>query len=200
MIRVVVAEDQALVLGALAALIGSEPGIVVVGQASDGEAALQLVTRERPDVLVTDIEMPGLTGLEVAAEIARLRLPTRVVIVTTFARSGYLRRALDANVRGYVLKDAPAVELAHAIRHVHTGARVIAPELAQEAWREADPLTDRERQVLRLAADGSPAGRIAGQLSLTEGTVRNYLSSAIAKVGGENRIEAARIAREKGWL
>ena len=200
MIRVVVAEDQALVLGALSALIGSEPGISVVGQARDGEAALDLVLRERPDVLVSDIEMPGRTGLDVAAEIARRHLATRVVIVTTFARSGYLRRALDADVRGYVLKDAPAEDLAHTIRRVHTGARVIAPELAQEAWREADPLTDRERQVLRLAAEGTTSSRIAAQLSLSDGTVRNYLSSAIAKVGGTNRIEASRIAREKGWL
>lgn len=200
MIRVVVAEDQALVLGALSALIGAEPGITVVGQARDGTAALAMVAQVRPDVLVTDIEMPGLTGLEVAVEIARQRLPTRVVIVTTFARSGYLRRALDANVRGYVLKEAPAEDLAHTIRRVHTGARVIAPELAQDAWREADPLTDRERQILRLAAEGATAGRIAAQLSLSDGTVRNYLSSAIAKVGGTNRIEAARIARDKGWL
>jgi two-component system response regulator DesR len=200
MIRVVVAEDQALVLGALSALIDGEPGITVVGQARDGDAALDLVVRERPDILVSDIEMPGRTGLEVAAEIARRRLPTRVVILTTFARSGYLRRALDANVRGYVLKDAPAEELAHTIRRVHTGARMIAPELAQDAWREADPLTDRERQILRLAAEGATATRIAAQLSLSDGTVRNYLSSAIAKVGGSNRIEAARIAREKGWL
>jgi two-component system, NarL family, response regulator DesR len=200
MIRVVVAEDQSLVLAALSALIGGEAGITVVGQARDGASALALVLQTKPDVLVTDIEMPTLTGLDVATEIARQRLSTRVVIVTTFARSGYLRRALDANVRGYVLKDAPAEELAHTIRCVHTGGRVIAPELAQDAWSEADPLTDRERQVLRRAGDGETASRIASELALSDGTVRNYLSSAIAKVGGTNRIEAARIAREKGWL
>jgi two-component system response regulator DesR len=199
-IRVVVAEDQALVLGALAALIGTEPGLTVVAQARDGAAALAAVTAERADVLVTDIEMPELTGLEVAAEIQRRRLACRVVIVTTFARAGYLRRALDAGASGYLLKAGPAEDLANAIRRVHGGGRVIAPELAQEAWREADPLTDRERHVLRLAADGATSGRIAARLGIADGTVRNHLSSAIAKVGGTNRIEAARIARDKGWL
>lgn len=200
MIRVVIAEDQALVLGALAALLNAEQDLEVVAQAPDGDAALAEVLARQPDVLLTDIEMPGMTGLEVAAEIGRRRLACRVVIVTTFARAGYLRRALDAGASGYLLKDSPAEELANAIRRVHRGGRVVAPELAQEAWREADPLTDRERRVLRLAAEGAPAGRIAEHLGIAEGTVRNYLSSAIAKIGGSNRIEAARIAREKGWL
>lgn len=200
MIRIVVAEDQGMVLGALAALLETESDLVVVGQARDGNEALALVERERPDVLLTDIEMPGLTGLDVAAELTRRRASTRVIILTTFARAGYLRRALDAGASGYLLKDSPAEELANAVRRVHAGGRAIDPELAREAWTERDPLSDRERQVLRLAAEGATGARIAGLLGLSEGTVRNYLSDAIAKLGAANRVEAARIAREKGWL
>ena len=200
MIRVVIAEDQAMVLGALAALLDLEPDIQVVGQAADGDEAVTLVRDLQPDVLLTDIEMPGLTGLDVAAELARRGAPTRVVIVTTFARSGYLRRALDAGVKGYLLKDAPASQLADAIRKVHLGGRAIAPELAAEAWGEVDPLSDRERHVLRLAGEGRSSGEIATALHLAEGTVRNYLSEAISKLGASNRIDAARIARQKGFL
>lgn len=200
MIRVVVAEDQAMVLGALAALLETESDIAVVGQAPDGPEALALVERLAPDVLLTDIEMPTLTGLEVAAEIARRRLPTRVVILTTFARAGYLRRALDAGASGYLLKDSPAEELANAVRRVHLGGRAVDPDLAREAWTDRDPLTDRERRVLRLAGEGMAGAAIAAQLGLSEGTVRNYLSDAIAKLGAVNRVEAARMAREKGWL
>jgi two-component system response regulator DesR len=199
-IRVVIAEDQAMVLGALAALLEIESEIAVVGRARDGDAALALVEQERPDVLLTDIEMPGLTGLEVAAEIARRRLPTRTIILTTFARAGYLRRALDAGASGYLLKDSPADTLANAVRRVHRGGRVVDPELAREAWSERDPLNDRERQVLRLAADGMAGSGIATALGLSEGTVRNYLSAAISKLGAANRVEAGRLAREKGWL
>jgi two-component system response regulator DesR len=152
-------------------------------------------------VLLTDIEMPELTGLELAAEIQRRRLPVKVVILTTFARTGYLRRALDAGVSGYLLKDAPASTLAAAIRRIRAGARVIDPELAAEAWTgEPDPLTDRERQVLRYAGEGAASAEIANRLNLSEGTVRNYLSEAISKLGASNRVEAARIARQKGWL
>ncbi|HEX5725687.1 MAG TPA: response regulator transcription factor [Longimicrobiaceae bacterium] len=200
MIRVVVAEDQSMVLGALAALLETESDIQVVGQARNGREALDEVVRAGPDVLLTDIEMPELTGLEVAAEVTRRRLPTRVVILTTFARAGYLRRALDAGASGYLLKDSPADELANAVRRVHAGGRAVDPSLAQEAWTERDPLSDRERQVLRLAAEGATSAAIAARLSLSEGTVRNYLSEAIAKLGASNRIEAARTAREKGWL
>jgi two-component system response regulator DesR len=149
---------------------------------------------------LTDIEMPGRTGLEVAGEIKRGGLPTRVVILTTFARSGYLRRALEAGAVGYLLKDAPSSTLAAAIRTVHAGGRAIDPELAADAWSEPDPLTDRERQVLRLAGDGLANADIAGRLHLSEGTVRNYLSEAIRKLGATNRISAARRAREHGWL
>lgn len=199
-IRVVIAEDQAMVLGALTALLETEGDIEVVGQARDGQEALALVLSEKPDVLLADIEMPLMTGLELAAEVKRQRLPVRVAILTTFARTGYLRRALDAGVSGYLLKDAPAATLANAIRGIHAGGRVIDPELAAEAWAEADPLTDRERQVLRHAGEGAANADIAARLSLSEGTVRNYLSEAISKLGAANRTEAARIARQKGWL
>lgn len=199
-IRVVIAEDQGMVLGALAALLEIEGDISVVGRARDGQEALECVLKHKPDVFLTDIEMPRLTGLDVAAELKRQHIPTRVVIVTTFARSGYLRRALDAGASGYLLKDHPAEQLADAVRRVHRGLRVIDPELATEAWGELDPLTDRERQVLRLAGDGKASGDIAMELGLSEGTVRNYLSEAISKIGAANRVEAARIARTKGWL
>jgi two-component system response regulator DesR len=200
MIRVLIAEDQSMVLGALAALLEIESDIRVAGQAPNGREALQLVELHAPDVLLTDIEMPEMTGLEVAAEIQRRKLPTRVIILTTFARAGYLRRALDAGAAGYLLKDSPADELANAVRRVHAGGRVIDPELAREAWVERDPLNDRERQVLRFAAEGLASSAIAARLFLSEGTVRNYLSGAISKLGAANRVEAARIAREKGWL
>lgn len=189
-----------MVRGALSALLGLEADIEVLGACADGESAWREVQRLGPDVLVTDIEMPGLTGLELAQRIQRHGLPVRVVIVTTFARSGYLRRALDSGVAGYLLKDAPAEELAAALRKVHAGARAIDPQLALEAWSEADPLNDRERQVLRLAGEGRSAGGIAAQLNLSQGTVRNYLSEAIGKLGVGNRIEAYRLARQKGWL
>ncbi|HET7569797.1 MAG TPA: response regulator transcription factor [Gammaproteobacteria bacterium] len=198
MIRVLIAEDQSMILGALAALLDMEADIEVAGRAADGKAALALVAEQDPDVVVTDIEMPAMTGLELARALRGKR--AKVIIVTTFARPGYLRRALDAGVRGYLLKDAPAKQLADAIRTVHAGGKVIAPELAAEAWEADDPLSDRERQVLRLAGDGMSSGGIAEQLHLSEGTVRNYLSEAIGKLGATNRIEAARIARQKGWL
>lgn len=200
MIRVLLAEDQAMVRGALSALLGLESDIEVLASAADGEEAWRDLQRLKPDILVTDIEMPGLTGLELAQRIHRHGLSTRVVIVTTFARPGFLRRALDAGVSGYLLKDAPAENLAEALRTVHHGGRAIDPQLALEAWSEADPLNDRERQVLRLAGEGQSAADIAAQLNLSHGTVRNYLSEAIGKLGVANRIEAHRLARQKGWL
>lgn len=199
-IRVVIAEDQAMVLGALVALLEMESDIKVVAQARNGKLALDAVSQQRPDVLITDIEMPELTGLEIAAEIKRSNQRTRVIILTTFARPGYLRRALEAGASAYLLKDMPAEKLADAVRRVHRGLRVIDPELASEAWTEADPLTDRERQVLRMAAEGMATLDIAARIGLSDGTVRNYLSEAISKMGAANRVEAARIAREKGWL
>lgn len=200
MIRVLLAEDQALVLGALSALLSLEDDLEVVGTASDGETAFAKVQELRPDVLVTDIEMPRLSGLDLAARVQAQAPSVRVVIVTTFGRAGYLRRALEVGAKGYLLKDAPASELAGAIRRVHAGGRAIDPHLAAEAWGETDPLTERERQVLREAEGGASTAAIAAALHLSEGTVRNYLSEAISKLGAENRVEAARQAREKGWL
>jgi len=199
-IRVLLAEDQAMVRGALTALLNLESDIEVLGSVADGEAAWRELQRLKPDVLVTDIEMPGLTGLELAQRVRRHELPMKVVIVTTFARPGFLRRALDAGVGGYLLKDSPAEKLAEALRTVHRGGRAIDPDLALEAWSDADPLNDRERQVLRLAGEGQAASDIALQLNLSHGTVRNYLSEAIGKLGVANRIEAYRLARQKGWL
>lgn len=199
-IRIVIAEDQSMVLGALAALLETENDMQVIGQAREGKEALQLTLQLKPDLLLTDIEMPEMTGLEVAAELKRQGSSARVIILTTFARPGYLRRAMQAGATGYLLKDSPAAALADAVRRVHAGSRVIDPELAVEAWSEDDPLSDRERQVLRMAAEGSTSGDIAASLHLSEGTVRNYLSEAISKMGATNRIEAARIARMKGWL
>ena len=200
MIRVILAEDQAMVRGALAALLKLEPDLDVVGTYGDGEDAWRAIEASPPDVVVTDIEMPKLTGLELAQRVRDAKLESKVVILTTFARPGYLRRALDAGASGYLLKDAPAEKLADALRKVHRGGRAVDAELALEAWSEADPLNDRERQVLRLAGEGRSAAEIAEQLALSHGTVRNYLSEAIGKLGVGNRIEAYRLARQKGWL
>ncbi len=200
-IRVIVAEDQAMVLGALAALLETEPDITVCGRAANGREALTAIARQKPDVLVTDIEMPEMTGLTLAGEVRDRHPQTRVVILTTFARPGYLRRALDAGAKGYLLKDRPAAELAEAVRRVHRGLRVVDPDLAAEAWDSgADPLTERERQILWRAGEGKSSLDIAEELHLSEGTVRNYLSEAISKLGAANRVDAARIARAKGWL
>lgn len=200
-IQVVLAEDQAMVLGALAALLELEPDIQVVARAANGRDALKAAETLKPDVLVTDIEMPGMTGLEVAAALHISRPTIRTVILTTFARPGYLRRAMDSGARGYLLKDRPATELADAVRRVHQGLRVVDPALAAEAWNaDSDPLTDRERQILQRAGDGKSSSEIAAELRLSEGTVRNYLSEAIAKLDATNRVDAARIARAKGWL
>lgn len=201
MIRVILAEDQTLVLGALAALLSLEGDIDVVARVGDGVSALDAVREHKPDILLSDIEMPGLSGLDVAEAIARERLTTKVFIVTTFGRTGYLRRAMDAGVRGYLLKDAPADVLVAAIRKVAGGGRAIAPGLAEAAWdAPANPLSDRERDVLRLADEGRSNKDIARTLDLSPGTVRNYLSEASAKLGAASRIEAGRIARDKGWL
>lgn len=204
-IRVLIAEDQTMLRGALAALLELEPDIEVVAQAGNGKEAERLTRQLAPDVLVTDIEMPEMTGLELAAAVKQTVFPggapPRIVILTTFARPGYLRRALDAGARGYLLKDRPASELAEAIRRVHQGLRAVDPSLAAEAWNaDDDPLSERERQVLQRAAEGLSSADIAASLKLSEGTVRNYLSEAIAKLGAANRIDAARIARQRGWL
>lgn len=200
MIRVLVAEDQGMVLGALAALLALERGISIVGKAADGLEAWNLVEKLEPDVLVSDIEMPGLTGLDLADRIRAARLACRVLIVTTFGRPGYLRRALDAGVTGYLLKDQPSEQLAAAIHKVALGQRVIAPELAEIAWAPASPLSERERAVLRLAEQGRSNKEIADSLGLSPGTVRNYLHEAAQKLDAVNRVEATRIARANGWL
>ncbi|MFL6658928.1 MAG: response regulator [Massilia sp.] len=200
-IRIVIAEDQALLLGAMAALLRFEEDLDVVGMARNGQEAMTLCTSLVPDIVLTDIEMPLMTGLELAGALSEAGSPVRVMIVTTFARAGYLRRALGAGVRGYLLKDAPAEQLAAAIRTVHAGGRAIAPELALESWSGGeDPLSERERQVLRLAGEGKSSGEIAKLVFLSEGTVRNYLSEAISKLNAGNRVEAFRLAREAGWL
>lgn len=200
-IKIVIAEDQTLVLGAIAALLAMEPDFAIVGRAADGDAALDIVRAHRPDILLSDIEMPGHTGLELAQMIAAETPSTAVVIVTTFARPGYLARAQSAGVRGYLLKDAPVDDLTAAIRTVAAGGHAIPAELAAAAWEIGrDPLTDRERDTLRLAEQGLSNKDIARRLNLSPGTVRNYLSDAASKLGAANRIEAGRTARANGWL
>jgi two-component system response regulator DesR len=200
-IRIVIAEDQTLVLSAIAALLALENDLHVVGQACDGQSALTMVRALRPDILLTDVEMPDLSGIALAHAIDAEKLPVRVIVVTTYARPGYLTRARAANVSGYLLKVAPAQSLIEAIRRVHRGGIVISADLA-EAARQAgsDPLTDRERDVLRLAEEGMPNRDIADRLGLSPGTVRNYLSEAASKLYAVNRVEAVRIARSNGWL
>src|SRR5580658_4743960 len=189
------AEDQSMLRGALAALLSIEPDIEVLGSFSDGEQALQAVGKHRPEVLVTDIEMPKMSGLELTARVNELYPDTRVLILTTFGRPGYLRRALEAGASAYLLKDRPSEELADAVRGVSRGARIVDPQLASQIWS-----TDRERLILRRAGDGETTAELAHSLRLAEGTVRNYLSEAISKLHASNRVEAARIARNKGWL
>ena len=200
-IRVLIAEDQTMLRGALSQLLELEPDITVIAQAANGREAQRMAREHTPDVIVTDIEMPEMTGLEFAAALKDSDSKARVIILTTFARPGYLRRALDAGARGYLLKERPASELAEAIRRVHAGLRAVDPALAAEAWgADEDPLSDRERQILQRAGDGRSSAEIASELRLSEGTVRNYLSEAIAKLGAANRVDAARIARTRGWL
>lgn len=200
-IRVLLADDQSMVREALATLLGLEDDIEVVAQVARGDEVLAAAREHGPDVALLDIEMPGMTGIEAAAEL-RAALPgVKVVIVTTFGRPGYLRRAMESGADAFLVKDAPAAQLAQAVRRVLRGERVIDPTLAAAALAEGpDPLTGREREVLRAAADGSVNAEIAHRLVLSEGTVRNYLSTAIQKTGARNRAEAVLIAREKGWL
>ena len=201
MIRVLVAEDQAMIRGALISLLGGQPDIEVVGEAGNGEEAVAESLRLAPDVAVLDMEMPVRDGLWAAAELGR-RLPAcRVLILTVFGRPGYLRRAVDSGVAGFLLKDAPPGELSEAVRGAAAGRRVIDPKLALAALTDgSSPLTAREQEVLALSVDGASIEDIARRLHLTGGTVRTYLSIAIQKLHARNRIEAARIAQEKGWL
>ncbi len=201
MIRVLLAEDQAMVRGALAALLNLEEDIEVVAEAARGDEVVPAALSTQPDVALVDIEMPGGDGLH-AAQALRERLPScRVVILTTFGRSGYLRRAMESGAVGFLLKDAPARELAVALRRVMEGARLVDPQLALAALSEGDnPLTGREREVLSAALSGASLADIAAGLYLAEGTVRNHLSVAMQKVGARNRMEAAQLAEQKGWL
>ncbi|TCJ93599.1 response regulator transcription factor [Nocardia alba] len=201
MIRLLLADDQALVRGALVALLGLESDLEVVAEVGRGDEVLAAVTRTSPDVALLDIDMPGLDGIEVAARLHAAHPRVRILMVTTFGRPGYLRRAIDAGASGFVVKDTPARELADAVRRVHLGLRVVDPALATETLTAGtSPLTARERQVLAAAADGSAAGVIAERLHLSEGTVRNHLSAAIGKTGTRNRAEAILAARRQGWL
>jgi len=200
-IRLLLADDQALVRGALAALLGLEPDLQVVSQVGSGDVVLDAVRMHRVDVALLDVEMPGMDGIETCRRLARELPATRALIVTTFGRPGYLRRALDAGARGFVVKDTPATELADAVRSVHAGERVIDPALATESLLDgSNPLTPREQEVLRVALTGMPAAEIATRVHLSPGTVRNYLSSAIGKTHSTNRVEAARVAQRRGWL
>jgi len=200
-VRVLLAEDQAMVRGALSALLALEEDIEVVAEASRGDEVLPAALDSQPDVALLDIEMPGGDGLTAAAALKE-RLPScRAIILTTFGRTGYLKRAMESGAAGFLLKDAPAAELAAAIRRVMNGERVVDPALAASALSErGSPLTDRERDVLAASADGATIRDVAAKLYLSEGTVRNYLSTAIQKLGARNRIEAARLAQRKGWL
>jgi two-component system, NarL family, response regulator DesR len=198
MIRIVIAEDQRMLLGALGSLLSLEDDMEVVGKASNGEEAVALAKELKPDICVMDIEMPGKTGLEAAEELKGMGC--KVIILTTFARSGYFQRALKAGVSGYLLKDSPSEELASSIRSVMGGRRVYAPELMDDVYSEENPLTEREMEVLELVADGKNTKEIAGQLSITTGTVRNYISTILDKLQVTNRIEAITQSKEKGWF
>jgi len=200
-IRILLAEDQAMVRGALTALLNLEEDLEVVAEVSQGDQVLQTAKKTKPDIALLDIEMPGIDGLS-AAEALHKNLPfCRIVILTTFGRSGYLRRAMESGAVGFLLKDAPADQLAIAIRRVMAGERVVDPELALSALSDGDnPLTGRERDVLKASLDGASIADIAAQLYLSEGTVRNHISTSIQKLNVHNRMEAAHLAKERGWL
>jgi two-component system response regulator DesR len=200
-IRLVIADDQALVRGAIAALLGLEPDLEVVAEVGSGDAAVEAVLEHSPDVALLDVEMPGLDGIE-AARVIRERSPgTRVLMVTTFGRPGYLKRALTAGASGFVVKETPAAQLADAVRRVHQGLRVVDPALAMDSLTAGDsPLTGRETEVLQAARDGASVAVIASRVHLSEGTVRNHLSAAIGKTGAGNRAEAVLLAEGNGWL
>lgn len=198
MITIVIAEDQQMLLGAFGSLLDLEDDMRVVGKATNGKEAIALVQKFQPDICIMDIEMPGKTGLEAAEELKGL--DCKVIILTTFARSGYFQRALKAGVRGYLLKDSPSEDLADSIRSVMAGRRIYAPELIEDVYREENPLTDREKAVLELVADGKNTKEIADKLSIKTGTVRNYISTILEKLEVKNRIEAIIQSKEKGWF
>ncbi|NOU67408.1 response regulator [Paenibacillus sp. LMG 31461] len=198
MIRIVIAEDQRMLLGALASLLDLEEDMQVVGKASNGEDAIKLVKRHKPDICVMDIEMPIMNGLDAAEELKGLGC--KVIILTTFARYGYFERAVKAGANGYLLKDSPSEELATSIRSVMAGRRIYASELVDETYKEENPLTEREKEVLNLIADGKNTKEIANQMYITSGTVRNYISIILDKLNVSNRIEALMRFKEKGWF
>lgn len=198
MIRIVIAEDQRMLLGALASLLDLEEDMKVVGRASNGEDAVKLVHLHQPDICIMDIEMPVKSGLDAAEELKGCGC--KVMILTTFARPGYFERALKAGAHGYLLKDSPSEELASSIRSIVAGRRIYAAELVDEAYGQENPLTEREKEVLELIADGKNTKEIASQLFLTTGTVRNYISVILDKLGVSNRIEAITRFKEKGWF
>jgi two-component system, NarL family, response regulator DesR len=200
-IRILLAEDQAMVRGALSALIGLEADLEVVAEATRGDEALAAALATKPDVALLDIEMPGGDGLSIAQALKENLPSCRVIILTTFGRAGYMRRAMESGAMGFLLKDAPPTELASAIRLVMEGKRIVDPGLAAAALTEGEnPLTPRERDVLRMSSSGASIKDVAKELNISSGTVRNYLSTAIQKLGGQNRIEAVRVAEQKGWL
>ena len=200
-IRLLLADDQALVRGALAALLDLEPDLDVVAEVGNGDEVVPAARRHTPDVALLDVEMPGLDGIEATRAVTAAVPGIRVLIVTTFGRPGYLRRALRAGADGFVVKDTPARQLADAVRRVHAGLRVVDPVLAADSLVAGDsPLTAREADVLRAARDGASVATVAGRLFLSEGTVRNHLSAAIGKTGSANRAEAVRVAEQNGWL
>ncbi|WP_232531795.1 response regulator transcription factor [Microbacterium halophytorum] len=201
MIRILLADDQALVRGALAALLGLEADIEVAAEVGRGDEVVDAALAAGADVCLLDVEMPGGDGIAAAAALRERAPGIRSIIVTTFGRPGYVRRALEAGASGFVVKDTPSAELAEAVRRVHRGERVIDPALATESLLDgASPLTDRERDVLRASLDGGTVAQVAAAVHLSAGTVRNYASAAIAKTGAATRSEAARIARDRGWL
>ena len=198
MIRIVIAEDQQMMLGALGTLLNLEEDMEVVGKASNGEEAIFLVKQYQPDVCIMDIEMPKKSGLEAAEELKEQAV--KVIILTTFARAGYFQRALKARVSGYLLKDSPSEELASSIRSIMAGRRIYAPELMDDVYSEENPLTEREKEILELVADGKNTKKIADELKLKTGTVRNYISTILEKLEVTNRIEAIKQSKEKGWF
>ncbi|HKT39972.1 MAG TPA: response regulator transcription factor [Ktedonobacterales bacterium] len=201
MIRILLAEDQAMVRGALVALLSLEADMEIVAEVARGDEVVAAALAAKPDVALLDIEMPGCDGLTAAAQLHAQLPACRILILTTFGRPGYLRRAMESGVVGFLLKDAPAAQLSSAIRRAMAGERVVDPTLAVSALSDGvSPLTERERDVLAAAAHGASVAEIAASLCLSEGTVRNYLSEAIQKLGARNRVEAARIAEQQGWL
>ena len=198
MISIFIAEDQQMLLGALGSLLNLEDDMEVVGKGTTGQDAVDFTKKHRPDICIMDIEMPGKTGLEAAEELKDTGC--NIIILTTFARPGYFQRAIKAGVKGYLLKDSPSEELVSAIRSVMKGKRIYAPELMEDMYSEANPLTDREKEVLELVADGKNTKEIAQELSIKSGTVRNYISMILEKLEVKNRIEAITRSKEKGWF